>query len=143
MRKAFGLVFVVMLLAVPVLAAAQVQGPPEGAMLIILDASGSMNNLDENGVPFIDKAEDAVLELVDALPDGMNVGLRVYGHREPNTDAVRGCQDTELVRPLHHSTEPRSEMRSKVSRPLVSLRSDSLFKRPSPTYQRPGPDRSC
>jgi hypothetical protein len=100
MRKALGLVFVVMLFAVPVLAAAQVQGPPEGAMLIILDASGSMNNLDENGVPFIDKAKDAVLELVDALPDGMNVGLRVYGHREPNTDAVRGCQDTELVAPV-------------------------------------------
>ena len=100
MRKAFGLAFVVLLLAVPVLASAQEQDPPEGAMLIILDASGSMNNLDENGVPFIDKAKDAVLELVDALPDGMNVGLRVYGHREPNTDAVRGCQDTELVAPV-------------------------------------------
>ena len=100
MRKAFGLAFVVLLLAVPVLASAQEQDPTDGAMLIILDASGSMNNLDENGVPFIDKAKDAVLELVDALPDGMNVGLRVYGHREPNTDPVRGCQDTELVAPV-------------------------------------------
>jgi hypothetical protein len=100
MRKAFGLAFVVLLLAVPVFASAQEQEPPEGAMLIILDASGSMNDLDENGVPFIDKAKDAVLELVDALPDGMNVGLRVYGHREPNTDSVRGCQDTELVAPV-------------------------------------------
>jgi len=100
MRKAFGLAFVALLLAVPVLASAQEQEPPEGAMLIILDASGSMNNLDENGVPFIDKAKDAVLELVDALPDGMNVGLRVYGHREPNTDSIRGCLDTELVAPV-------------------------------------------
>ena len=100
MRKAFGLAFVALLLAVPVLASAQEQELPEGAMLIILDASGSMNNLDESGVPFIDKAKDAVLELVDALPDGMNVGLRVYGHREPNTDAVQGCLDTELVAPV-------------------------------------------
>ena len=100
MRKAFGLTVVALLLAVPVLASAQEQEPPDGAMLIILDASGSMNSVDEDGVPFIDKAKDAVLELVDALPDGMNVGLRVYGHREPNTDAVRGCQDTELVAPV-------------------------------------------
>ena len=87
------------LLALPLAASAQ-EEPSEGAMLIILDASGSMNNVDENGVPFIDKAKDAVLELVEALPDGMQVGLRVYGHREPNTDAVRGCQDTELLAPV-------------------------------------------
>jgi hypothetical protein len=100
MRKAFGLAFVALLLVVPVATSAQEQQPPDGAMLIILDASGSMNNVDDDGTPFIDKAKDAVLELVDALPDGMNVGLRVYGHREPNTDSVRGCQDTELVAPV-------------------------------------------
>jgi len=71
-----------------------------GAMLIILDASGSMNDADEDGVPFIDKAKAAVVELVDALPDDLDVGLRVYGHREPNTDPVRGCLDTELVAPV-------------------------------------------
>jgi len=92
------LVFVV-LLAMPVVAFAQ-EEPPEGAMLIILDASGSMNNVDESGIPFIDKAKDAVLELVEVLPDGIEVGLRVYGHREPNTDPVRGCQDTELLAPV-------------------------------------------
>jgi Ca-activated chloride channel family protein len=87
------------LLALPSSVSAQ-EEPPEGAMLIILDASGSMNNVDEDGIPFIDKAKDAVLELIDALPEGMQVGLRVYGHREPNTDPVRGCQDTELVAPV-------------------------------------------
>ncbi len=91
---------VVLLVALPVMASAQEGEPPDGAMLIILDASGSMNNVDQDGVPFIDKAKDAVLELVDALPDGMEVGLRVYGHREPNTDPVRGCLDTELMAPV-------------------------------------------
>ncbi|MEX2503270.1 MAG: hypothetical protein WD378_00370 [Egicoccus sp.] len=38
--------------------------------------------------------------VVDALPDGTHVGLRVYGHREPNTDEERGCQDSELVGPV-------------------------------------------
>ena len=99
MRVVVSLV-VVVLLALPVIASAQTDDPPEGAMLIILDASGSMNNLDADGVPFITKAKDAILELIAALPDGMQVGLRVYGHREPNTDPVRGCQDTELMAPV-------------------------------------------
>ncbi|MEE9299249.1 MAG: VWA domain-containing protein [Acidimicrobiia bacterium] len=99
------ILFVAVALVVPTaLASAQEDeeedGPPAGAMLIILDASGSMNNVDEDGVPFIDKAKEAVLRLIDALPDDIAVGLRVYGHREPNTDAVRGCQDTELVAPV-------------------------------------------
>jgi len=99
MRVVVSLVIVV-LLALPVIASAQTDEPPEGAMLIILDASGSMNNLDEDGVPFITKAKDAILELIAALPDDMQVGLRVYGHRESNTDPVRGCLDTELVAPV-------------------------------------------
>jgi hypothetical protein len=93
-------VAVVLLLAAPVMVSAQEDLPPDGAMLIILDASGSMNNVDEDGVPFIDKAKEAVLELISAFPDGMDVGLRVYGHREPNTDPVRGCRDTELLAPV-------------------------------------------
>jgi hypothetical protein len=91
---------VVLLLSLPAVGSAQEEQPPEGAMLIILDASGSMNNVDEAGVPYIDKAKAAILELIDALPDGMQVGLRVYGHREPNTDPVQGCLDTELLAPV-------------------------------------------
>src|SRR5680860_415183 len=89
-----------LLLAPVAPAQAQEESGTRGAMLIILDASGSMARADEDGVPFIDKAKSAVLELVDALPDDIAVGLRVYGHREPNTDRVRGCQDTELVAPV-------------------------------------------
>ena len=101
MRTVVVILLAALLLMVPAsLATAQEDDPPEGAMLIILDASGSMNNVDQDGVPFIDKAKDAVLELIDALPDGIEVGLRVYGHREPNTDAVRGCLDSELVAPV-------------------------------------------
>jgi len=99
MRVVVSLV-VVLLLALPVFAVAQTDELPEGAMLIILDASGSMNSLDQDGIPFIDKAKDAILELIAALPDGMQVGLRVYGHRESNTDPVRGCLDTELLAPV-------------------------------------------
>ena len=94
------LMAVIVLFLTPAVGSAQEDQPPDGAMLIILDASGSMNNVDEAGVPYIDKAKAAILELIEALPDGIEVGLRVYGHREPNTDRERGCRDTELVVPV-------------------------------------------
>jgi Ca-activated chloride channel family protein len=100
MRRIVMSLIAVALLMPSAVAAAQTEEPPEGAILIILDASGSMNDLDEDEVPFIEKAKQAVLRLIEALPDGLAVGLRVYGHREPNTDPVRGCLDTELVVPV-------------------------------------------
>ncbi len=71
-----------------------------GAVLLIMDASGSMNRVGETGRPLIDEAQDALVRLVKALPEGTAVGLRVYGHRVPNTDKIRGCRDTELVVPV-------------------------------------------
>ncbi|HSK22125.1 MAG TPA: VWA domain-containing protein [Egicoccus sp.] len=91
---------VVMALALVPTTAAGAQEEAEGALLLIMDASGSMEATDADGVRLIDGAKDALRGVVDALPDGTNVGLRVYGHREPNTDEERGCQDTELVSPV-------------------------------------------
>ncbi len=72
----------------------------DGALLLIMDASGSMKEKDDNGVPLIDGAKQALNGVVDALPEGTPVGLRVYGHRVPNTDRARGCEDTELIQPI-------------------------------------------
>ena len=47
-------------------------------VMIILDASGSMNTADAPG-PRIDAAKQAVVALVEALPEGSPVGLLVYG----------------------------------------------------------------
>jgi Ca-activated chloride channel family protein len=73
---------------------------PTGAMVLIMDASGSMNELDADGQPLIDGAKQALRGVVEALPDDTNVGLRIYGHRFPNTDRANGCQDTELIHPV-------------------------------------------
>jgi len=71
-----------------------------GSVLLIMDASGSMNRLDGAGMPLIDGAKDALREIVHRLPSDANVGLRVYGHRTSNEDPVAGCVDTELVVPV-------------------------------------------
>jgi hypothetical protein len=71
-----------------------------GALLLIMDASGSMNATDANGQTLLDGAKQALHDVVAALPDGTHAGLRVYGHRVPNTDRENGCADTELVHPV-------------------------------------------
>lgn len=81
----------------------------EGALLLVMDASGSMNGVDDDGVPLIDGAKEALNGVVDALPEGTPVGLRVYGHRVPDDDRERGCEDTELIQPV----EPLDRARMK------------------------------
>jgi len=80
--------------------AQETDDPPERALLLILDASGSMDRVDADGVRLIDGAKQALLDLLDSLPDDVLVGLRVYGHRHPNDDRAIGCTDTELVVPI-------------------------------------------
>lgn len=70
------------------------------ALLMIMDASGSMKSRDAEGQPLIDGAKQALRDLVGELPDEQHVGLRVYGHTYPNTDEENGCTDTELIHPV-------------------------------------------
>ena len=73
---------------------------PPGALLLVMDASGSMNDLGTDGKPLIDGAKAALHGVVDSLPDGLHTGLRVFGHRYPNTDKENGCKDSELISPV-------------------------------------------
>ncbi len=99
----------VTLLVVTVVAAqarAQTQPPSSGggapALLLILDASGSMKADDGSGRVKIATAKEALNQMVDGLPDGAQVGLRVYGHRVSNAakDKAEGCLDTEVIVPV-------------------------------------------
>jgi Ca-activated chloride channel family protein len=54
-------------------------------LLLIFDSSGSMRGDDGSSRPKIVAAKEALTRLVDELPEGTPVGLRVYGHRVPNT----------------------------------------------------------
>jgi Ca-activated chloride channel family protein len=72
------------------------------SLLLILDASGSMNSDDGSGQSKIAAAKQALYQVVDSLPEGSQVGLRVYGHRASNSekDRAAGCRDTELISPV-------------------------------------------
>jgi Mg-chelatase subunit ChlD len=65
---------------------------------LILDASNSMWGQIQ-GKAKITIAKEVLDQIINGLPDEMNVGLRLYGHRYGLNDR-RACQDTELVTPI-------------------------------------------
>jgi len=65
---------------------------------IILDASNSMWG-QIAGEAKISIAKNVLEQIINGLPDEMNVGLRLYGHRYGLNDQ-RACQDTELKVPI-------------------------------------------
>lgn len=77
-------------------------GPPVIPPLIfVMDASGSMDRVDGEGVRLFDGARRALLQMMGQLPDVAVVGLRVYGHTvAPDAPPADGCLDSELVHPV-------------------------------------------
>ncbi len=65
---------------------------------LILDASNSMWGQIQ-GKAKITIAKEVLDQIINGLPDEMNVGLRLYGHRYGLNDS-RACQDTEMVTPI-------------------------------------------
>lgn len=74
--------------------------PASEALLLIVDYSGSMKEPDGRGSTRIQAAKDALGQIITALPEDLDVGMRVYGHRVPSADKEAACQDTELVVPV-------------------------------------------
>jgi hypothetical protein len=96
--------------------------PPSPNLEIVLDVSGSMNT--KLGDTTRWKTALTMLgEVVAALPDDMNVGLRVYGHRE-SSKSPRTCKDTELVVPIARLDRERivkaaSRLKPRGETPLI------------------------
>jgi Ca-activated chloride channel family protein len=69
--------------------------------VLILDASGSMNQADAPGLR-IDAAKAAAQGLVDALPDDATLALETYGTSTGSADAEHdaGCADVKTLIPL-------------------------------------------
>jgi hypothetical protein len=72
--------------------------PPTRNLEIVLDVSGSMNSALGKSTRW-KTALDVLKQVLDAVPDDFNVGLRVYGHRyAPNSR--QSCSDSQLVVPI-------------------------------------------
>jgi hypothetical protein len=65
---------------------------------IIMDASNSMWG-QIAGEAKITIARKVLAQIINGLPDSMNIGMRVYGHRYGLNDP-KACTDTELVVPI-------------------------------------------
>ncbi len=66
---------------------------------IIMDASNSMTGMIGKETKMA-AARRVLTQTIEGLPDSMNVGLRVYGHRYATDDYDNACRDTELVVPI-------------------------------------------
>ena len=67
---------------------------------LVLDASGSMRGKLPDGSRKIDVAKRVMRAVVGRLPTGVEVGLRVYGHRLKSRPKKLSCADTQLVVPF-------------------------------------------
>src|SRR3954451_19049164 len=93
--------------ALAVLAVAAAPPPPAAAdtakptsMVLVLDASGSMNESDGHGSTKIASARTAMKTIINELSPDLKVGLRVYGQKVASSQKAKACQDTQLASPV-------------------------------------------
>lgn len=86
--------------------------PQARNLLIVLDVSGSMNTKLGDTTRW-KTAVNVLTSVVEQLPEDLQVGLRVYGHRQGST-SPRTCTDSELVVPM--ATLDRTRILTTVSR---------------------------
>lgn len=89
---------------------------------IVLDVSGSMNTKLGDTTRW-QTALGALGQVLQALPDDLQVGLRVYGHRY-SSKSPETCQDTELVVPIGmldraHIMEVATALKPRGETPLI------------------------
>jgi Mg-chelatase subunit ChlD len=82
-------------LAVVATASAAARAETGRSVLIVLDASGSMNQPMPEGRTRLEAAKAAVGDFLGKLPAEVRLGLRVYGHQ--SSPDKKNCEDSELV----------------------------------------------
>lgn len=84
---------------------------------LVLDVSGSMRARDIDGRSRISVAQQAFNEVVDALPDETQLGIRVLGATYPGKDKKVGCQDTQQIVPVGPVDKTRAKAAVATLRP--------------------------
>jgi Ca-activated chloride channel family protein len=105
---ALALIAAVVLACLPIGAA---QADPEpgdtGKLVMVLDSSGSMKEPAGDGKTKIVAARTALTQVVNKLPEGAQVGLRVYGATVFKKGQPGACTDTQLTVPIGTGNRPQ------------------------------------
>ena len=86
------------LAARPEMAAAQACNTADRSILLVMDASGSMNAKLPNGETRIAVAQRAVKGVASFIPAEAQLSLRLYGAQSPKSE--KDCKDTNLAVPF-------------------------------------------
>jgi Ca-activated chloride channel homolog len=94
------------------------QADPEpgdnGKLVLVLDSSGSMKEPAGDGQTKIVAARTALTRVVNKLPAGAQVGLRVYGATVFKRSQPGACTDTQLTVPI--GTDNRPQLRTAIAK---------------------------
>ncbi|MFF0075817.1 VWA domain-containing protein [Streptomyces sp. NPDC005494] len=73
---------------------------PSPKVELVLDVSGSMRARDIDGQSRISAAKQAFNDVLDAVPEEVELGIRTLGADYPGDDRKVGCKDTKLLYPV-------------------------------------------
>ncbi|WP_405577359.1 VWA domain-containing protein [Streptomyces sp. NBC_01190] len=74
-------------------------GPPPKVELV-LDVSGSMRARDIDGESRMSAAKQAFDDVLDSVPDDVQLGIRTLGANYPGNNVKTGCKDTRQLYPV-------------------------------------------
>ncbi|MFE2378642.1 VWA domain-containing protein [Streptomyces sp. NPDC059398] len=81
-------------------AADEPSGTPSPKVELVLDVSGSMRTRDIDGGSRMTAAKQAFNEVLDAVPEQVQLGIRTLGANYPGNDRRTGCKDTRQLYPV-------------------------------------------
>ena len=91
---------------------------------LIVDVSGSMAQTLPGGETRMDAAQRVLADVVAGIPEreGVNVGLRTYGHKGDNTEAGReeSCKSSELVADIEPVDQSEDDPKDRAPEPRRS-----------------------
>ncbi|MEV7716306.1 VWA domain-containing protein [Streptomyces sp. NPDC088184] len=81
-------------------AADEAPAQPSPKVELVLDVSGSMRTRDIDGQSRMTAAKQAFNEVLDAVPEQVELGIRTLGADYPGNDRKVGCRDTKQLYPV-------------------------------------------
>ncbi len=84
----------------------------DSELILVMDASGSMNAEDAGEQTRIAAAREALTNVVDSLDQHQQVGLRVFAGEVTDPEAPQACEDSELV--VEIGDDNRDELRTAI-----------------------------